>query len=320
MPHGIGYVGFILYISVMGKITIKENKEEEFKYTESYMQFQLSHFFAPNSVKYDVDGLYIFNWESDKFIETRAGLIYEFEIKISKSDFKNDFKHKKDKHIILEGEEKYGDKYLPKYYDCLEENRKRNGEWGVQQFKKYADNDKYYMVGGHKRPNYFYYCTPPEMVTVDEVPWYAGLVWIDEHGTISIQKKAPRLHPDKIKDSELGLGEKFYYNMDKWRTTCRNAWKECKYLQEQLNDELHDNDRTMPYKMLETYYTIEKEKAERLEKEARCKREDALYSAYMERELLKEIRKLNPDFDYKGLLNRAGEFIDNIKKERSIKL
>ena len=97
----------------------KTEEDKDFKYTEEFMQAKLSNFFARNSVKYDVDGLYIFDWESDKLIETRAGLIYEFEIKVSKSDFKNDFKHKKDKHIILEGEERYGQKYLPKYYVFL---------------------------------------------------------------------------------------------------------------------------------------------------------------------------------------------------------
>ena len=70
--------------------------------TEQSIQQRLNHFFA--SWKYNVDGLYVFQWESDKLIWTKSGYIYEFEIKISRSDFKNDFKHKKEKHIILQGE------------------------------------------------------------------------------------------------------------------------------------------------------------------------------------------------------------------------
>lgn len=297
-----------------------EEKEKKFKYTEEYMQGCLNHFFAPNSVKYNVDGLYIFEWESDKFIETRSGMIYEFEVKISKADFKNDFKHKKDKHIILEGEEKYGDKYLPRYYELIEENRKRGGEWAVNLFKKHADDEPHYLVGNHKRPNYFYYCTPTGMITIEDVPWYAGLVYIDEEGTISIPKKAPKLHPTKLKDSELGLGEKFYYHMDKWRHEAGRAWKECKHLREQLNDELHDKDREMPYKALETNYKLSKEENEQLKKRMKASREDVLMTGYIERELLKEVRRLNPDFDYGALLKKAGDFIDDINKELEIKL
>ena len=103
-------------------------KNTDFKFSEGFIQDALNGFFAYNSVKYNIDGLYIFDWESDKLLETKSGYIYEFEIKISKADYKNDFKHKKDKHIILAGEEGYGDKYLPRYYEFLEENRKR-GNW-----------------------------------------------------------------------------------------------------------------------------------------------------------------------------------------------
>ena len=80
--------------------TIKK-EDKDFKFSEGFIQESLSRFFSPNSVKYDLDGLYVFDWESDKLLETRSGYIYEFEIKISKADFKNDFKHKKEKHIIL---------------------------------------------------------------------------------------------------------------------------------------------------------------------------------------------------------------------------
>ena len=84
--------------------------ENGFKFSESFIQRVLNNFFAFNSVRYNINNLYVFDWESDKLLETKSGYIYEFEIKISRGDFKNDFKHKKDKHIILEGEERDGDK------------------------------------------------------------------------------------------------------------------------------------------------------------------------------------------------------------------
>ena len=150
----------------------KKNTDTDFKFSEGFIQEVLNGFFAYNSVKYNIDGLYIFDWESDKLLETRSGYIYEFEIKISKADYKNDFKHKKDKHIILAGEERYGDKYLPRYYEFLEENRKR-GNWCEQNFIKSAETNPRYLVGGHKRPNYFYYAVPTGLIDVEDVPDYA---------------------------------------------------------------------------------------------------------------------------------------------------
>ena len=273
-----------------------EEKKEEFKYTESYMQMHLSHFFAFNTVKYDVDNLYIFGWESDKFIKTRSGLIYEFEVKVSKSDFKNDFKNKKDKHIILEGEEKYGDKYLPKYYDCLEENKKR-GQWAEMSFRKHADNDPYYLVGGHKRPNYFYYCVPPNMITVDEVPWYAGLVYIDEKGVITIAKKAPKLHGDKIDDNKLGLGEKFYFYMDNWRQKCKSAWRENATLRKQLQEEVDEKGHEMTYEQMKMFYDLyNEERANFIKREAELTHKNDEIWRYIHR-LVNKIKEYDKDFN-----------------------
>ena len=67
--------------------------------TEKRIQKILNGFFA--SWKYNVDGLFVFRWESDKLLWTKAGYIYEFEIKISRADYKNDFKHKAAKHILM---------------------------------------------------------------------------------------------------------------------------------------------------------------------------------------------------------------------------
>ena len=280
----------------------KSDEQEDFKYTEGFMQEKLSNFFAYNTVKYDVDGLYIFEWESDKLIETRSGLIYEFEVKVSKADFKNDFKHKKDKHIILEGEERYGDKYLPKYYEFLEENRKRGGEWAVNNFKKYAENSPRYLVGGHKRPNYFYYCTPPELISVDDVPWYAGLVYIDKAGLITIKKKAPKLHSEKLTDEELGLGEKFYYNMDKWRSACKRVSKESAYWRKKLEYELEEKGQGRAYKDLEAELEgCRKAMADLVATESKSRDQlhrDLWRQNVMVRALAREIEKYKPDFDF----------------------
>ena len=192
----------------MGRKIKTEKKTENFNFTEEYIQKKLDGFFAESTKKYVLENLYVFSWESDKLIETRSGLIYEFEIKVSKADFKNDFK-KKDKHVILEGKETH----IPTF-DGLEPKYKERYE-------------KNYLVSHFKKPNYFYYAVPDGLITVDEVPEYAGLIYIipddgEYHFTwFRIAKQAPKLHNEKYSDDDLNLGEKFYYNMLSWKNKFR---------------------------------------------------------------------------------------------------
>ena len=231
----------------MGRKIKAEEKTENFNFTEEYIQKKLDGFFASSTQKYVMENLYVFGWESDKLIETRSGLIYEFEIKISKADFKNDFKNKKDKHAILEGTSEF----LPYY----EEVKKKYGE-------KY-DYSKYYRTDSFKKPNYFYYAVPEGLIDENEIPSYAGLIYIlpddykKKNGDYAwsgfyIVKQAPKLHSTKYTDDELKLGEKFYYNMLTWKNKCR-----------EMNDKLIMSENTeheIPYIDLKLKY--EKEKKE----------------------------------------------------------
>lgn len=187
--------------------------ENNFKFTEEYIQKKLDGFFAESTKKYVLENLYVFSWESDKLIETRSGLIYEFEIKVSKADFKNDF-NKKDKHVILEGKETH----IPTF-DGLEPKYKERYE-------------KNYLVSHFKKPNYFYYAVPEGLVALEEVPDYSGLIYVLPYTDINkdgkfvcggfyIAKQAPKLHSTKYTDDDLKLGEKFYYNMLSWKNKFR---------------------------------------------------------------------------------------------------
>lgn len=272
----------------------------DFKFTEGFIQDALNHFFAFGSVKYNIDGLYVFDWESDKLLETKSGYIYEFEIKVSKADYKNDFKHKKDKHIILEGEEKYGDKYLPRYYQVLDDNKKL-GAWAEASFHKHADESKYYLVGGHKRPNYFYYAVPTDLIPVEDIPEYAGLVYVDEHGNLRTIKTAPKLHSEKYTDVELNFGEKFYYNMDSWRSKCKKAWKDARLWREKFESELNTKGHGMGYKEMEALYESYKKTCEDLQ-ESQMKsnqqlHKDLYHQNRMVTLLARELQKLNPEFN-----------------------
>ena len=269
--------------------------EDDFKFTEEYIQRKLNNFFAPNSQKYVIENLYVFNWESDKLIETRSGLLYEYEIKISRSDYKNDFKNKKDKHVILEGKEEY----VPSY----EEDKER--------FKHYGSdfNDEYYRTENFKKPNYFYYAVPEGMIDAGEVPSYAGLIYVlpeGKHETkdgmwcssgIYTVKQAPKLHSTKYTDDDLGLSEKFYYNMLTWKDRYKDE-KEKRLLTE---DETHK----IPY--AELYQNCErlKNENEEMKKTAEAESGNArLFAETMQddyrilRRYREKIRELEPGFDF----------------------
>lgn len=150
------------------------------------------HFLGSSTVRYYINGLYVFShtWESDFLALTKSGYLYEGEVKISKSDFKADFK-KKDKHTLLQ-----------ESYEKLE---------GVE---------------GKLRPHYFFYAVPEGLITEDEIPEYAGLVYMTEHFPYwKWVKQAPLLHKEKFTDEELNLQEKFYYNMVSWKDKALTGYK-----------------------------------------------------------------------------------------------
>lgn len=146
--------------------------------TESKIQkIVLGQFFAPNTIKYKAENLFIYSWESDAWIMTKSELAYEFEIKITRSDFFNDFKHKKRKHSFL------------------------------------GEVNKRYLNG---IPNYFYYVVPKDLIAKEEVPEFAGLCYVDGEILYTI-KKAPKLTSKKASSEDLNLVDKFYYNYRHWR-------------------------------------------------------------------------------------------------------
>lgn len=108
--------------------------------------------------------------ECDVLAVSKADLIYEFEIKISRADFKKDF-NKKHKHELLE---------------------KRQGTretWNVR------NGERVNVRTWFQTPSYFSYLCPRDMIRLDEVPEYAGLVYVSEdYQSFEWMKKAPKLH------------------------------------------------------------------------------------------------------------------------------
>lgn len=128
--------------------------------------------------KYIVENLYVFDWESDMLIKTRSGYWYEVECKISFADFKNDFKHKWQKHEFLKtGDEKHR---RPNYfYYCV----------------------PWYLSGK----------------VLPLLPEYAGLLVLTEDGKLKEVKQVLSLHQHKYTNEELKLCDKFYYAYRNWK-------------------------------------------------------------------------------------------------------
>jgi hypothetical protein len=214
--------------------------------TEQKIQRRLNGFFA--SWKYNVDGLYVFGWESDKLIWTKAGYIYEFEVKISRADYMNDFKHKVEKHLLLNSalpDEKTEARQADLFGNLFTQKRKRYPQITMEQAKQFM------KPVGERMPNYFYYAVPDGMLEADEVPPYAGLIYIHEDKGFSIIREAPRLHTTKYTDGELNLGEKFYYNMKTWQKNYREQVEYSLMYRERLQHELDSKNQDKSYKELQ---------------------------------------------------------------------
>lgn len=99
--------------------------------------------------------------------------LYEYEIKTSRGDFRNDFKKTK-KHKKLE-DQKSG------VYKYIREKGQRTKEKRVM----------------FHIPNRFYYACKKGLIKPEEIPKYAGLIYVDERGGYEEILKAPLLHKDK---------------------------------------------------------------------------------------------------------------------------
>lgn len=180
----------------MGKIGVKNKKEviNNVKWSEELIQRTARRsVLSPSSIKYCIENLYVYKWESDLLLISKSDYAYEVEAKISRSDFKNDFKHKVDKHTLMEEKTSI----LSSNIDNL----------------------------GSKLPNYFYYAVPENLIAVEEVPEYAGLIYVsptvenpdvdnDWYWKARVIKEAPLIHKDKF---SISLQDKFYYAYRNWK-------------------------------------------------------------------------------------------------------
>lgn len=161
--------------------------KHKYEYTELSIQAGLRSLMS--SPEFFLCNMYVFTWESDVLILTKSHYWYEIEIKVSRADFKNDLKHKFQKHNTL------------------------------------SDAD------ATDKPNYFYYAVPEGLISPEEVPTYAGLIYM--HGSRpEIVKLPQKLHNEKMRTDRIGftLLSKFYHHMEAAKNQYARAKREAENL------------------------------------------------------------------------------------------
>jgi hypothetical protein len=196
--------------------------------------------------KYVLVNSFVFDWESDFFSVTKTGTVNEVEIKVSKTDFKKDFgkeKHRVFKQILE------GKKFIVERSNYFQRDLLATFEYAYLQFRR-GYKEEFDQTFGHEEdafgywqrrdrhmylqtstgrdyapacgvaitpieqyrvPNKFFYACPPGLIEVDELPAYAGLIWVYETKCI-IKKQAPFIHKNKITLTMYSvLLDKFWY-------------------------------------------------------------------------------------------------------------
>lgn len=168
-------------------------------YTEASIQKMLFSKYIGNS-KFRIANVYLWFWESDFYVQKENGYCYEFEIKITRADFKKDA-DKIEKHFSLASGKR----------EVTRTDFVRDPETGRYKFDENRQiiTEKKTTVHECQRPNKFYYIAPEGVIMKNQVPAHAGLMLITPEGRIYTEKEAPFLHKDCI-DYSKSLSVKFY--------------------------------------------------------------------------------------------------------------
>lgn len=200
--------------------------------TEKIIQKAL--FLKFDSHQYRFANVFFFENESDFLSFLPSGYCYEIEIKISRSDFKADFK--KIKHQI-HTHNSSGNKY---YIDRTGNTRMMNPTWEfcrdfpelviAEEYRSwnrrnYQEMDirlsfipysriEFRAVANEKLPNKFFYAVPAGLISKDEVPEYAGLLYINEDLSVTKIKDGKFIHRDVLSVNKLFNKTYFAYQRE----------------------------------------------------------------------------------------------------------
>jgi hypothetical protein len=151
-----------------------------------------------------IPNVFIGNYEADIFEITKAGYTSEYEVKISKADFKSDANKNNG------------------YYS--------NAETGFKHKINYKKDE----LARGDRVNYFYYIVPEGLINKEDLPNYAGLIYVKKITTTyythskgyydkellvyNIIVSAPKLSNEKINQNQfLKCMESCYYRFHAFR-------------------------------------------------------------------------------------------------------
>lgn len=197
------------------------------KLTEKIIQKALFMNFYSHYYKFI--NVFYFNNESDWLSFLPSGYCYEVEIKISRSDFKADFKkprheiHSKNNsgnqfYIERRGEKRLSDptwdfcKNFPELVIADERMSYRHNRYNEMDIHLYFtpySTIEIREINHQKLPNKFFYAVPEGLISKDEVPDYAGLLYIDENLKVTKIKDGKFIHKDILDVKKLF--KKTYY-------------------------------------------------------------------------------------------------------------
>jgi hypothetical protein len=211
-------------------------------------------FYKFQNYEYLLANKHMYDWECDFFCQSKAGWNIEVEVKVSRGDFLRDFK--KPKHLLFRDVsnnethhiERSPTKVFAGSYQVGElvtewGEYSRNHRWGHQwQFEMkngvpgewVNDYGRCYIrhrmvdsrvgatrisikpIEGINCPNQFYFCCPENLIRLEEIPRYAGLLYFKNDQSfkgIQIIKKAPYMHKRRQNMDSVLLSK--YYNMNR---------------------------------------------------------------------------------------------------------
>jgi len=114
--------------------------------------------------------------EMDVCSVMQGGCVNEYEIKLTRSDFKKDFL-KERKHPIF-----------------------RNIREGIRSgTREFFEGEETYLIQ-YTSPNYYYFVVPQDLIKPEEIPEYAGLIYFRKYKDFRTVKAAKKLHKERISD------------------------------------------------------------------------------------------------------------------------
>lgn len=129
------------------------------------------------SPRYEAFNMFLYGWESDYLAFSKAGYVWEAEIKISRQDFLADLKNKTEKHRFL--------------------------RLAMQEESPVPV------------PNHFVYVCPEGIIRPEDIEGlpYAGLLWVTKSGMFHWKTGLPQIHKAKWPFTDAQLAEKFNYGL-----------------------------------------------------------------------------------------------------------